>query len=241
MKSFQAAAELAPGQEEYRFALAVELLRHQTLDPGIAVLERGVKDFPQSSRLRVALAVAYFLVDRDADAARTLLEAIRSSPDDGVIADYLGEMQLTQSAAPDSEAVRALCRFADAHAGSGRAQALCGGLLLREEKDALARLQTAVRLSPEEPVAQCQLGKALEARQNWAEARVHMEACARLQPDSAEAHYRLARIYRKAGLADLAKQQEQMRAEADRKQTAENERRYGTLTKFIYTLAAPAK
>ncbi|MGI8745410.1 MAG: tetratricopeptide repeat protein [Bryobacteraceae bacterium] len=235
VKSYQTAVALAPREEEYRFALALELLRHQTFDPAMAVLEQGVTDFPRSSRMRIALSVAYFLVDRDADASRTLLDAMKAAPEDGAVADYLGEMQLTQSAAPDPEAVRELCQFADAHATSGRAQAFCGGLLLREEKDALSRLKTAVRLASHEPVAQCQLGKALEARQNWAEARAPMEECARLQPDSAEAHYRLARIYRKAGLADLAKQQDQMRAEADRKQTADNERRYGALTKFIYS------
>ena len=155
--------------------------------------------------------------------------------DSALAADYLGDMQLAQSAPPDPEATRELCQFADAHPASGRAQAICGGLLLREHEPALSRLATAVRLTPEEPVARCQFGKALEQQQMWSEARPQAEACVHLQPDSAEAHYRLARIYRKLGLGDAAKEQDRLRAEADSKQTAENERRYAALSKFIYT------
>jgi Flp pilus assembly protein TadD len=239
VKSYQAAVQLAPSEEEYRFALGLELLRHQTFDPAILVFEQGVKDFPRSTRMRMALAVAYFLVEREADASQTLIVALRLDPDSALAAGYLGEMQLSQTASPDPAAVQELCRFADAHPKSGHAQAICGGLLLRQgpqAEPALSRLRTAVRLAPDEPIARCNLGKALEQGHNWAGARTQMEQCARLQPDSPEAHYRLARIYRNLGLPDLAKQQEQLRAEADRRKTAENDRGYAALTRFIYTL-----
>ncbi len=240
IQSYQSAVRQAPQIEEYRFALGLELLRHQTHEPAILVFEKAVQDFPTSSSLRIALGVAYFLVDRDADASRVLLQAMRLDPESAMAAEYLGEMQLIQTASPDPAAVRQLCRFADVHPSQGRAQAVCGGLLLRTEQPALERLRKAAQLAPEEPIARCQLGKALEADQNWAAARTETEACARLQPDSPEAHYRLARIYRKLGLTDAARREEQLRAEADRKQTAENERRYSTLTRFLYTLSKPA-
>ena len=73
VKSYQAAVQLAPAEEQYRFSLGLELVRHQTFDPAIQVFEQGVKDFPRSSRMRIALAVAYFLVERETDAARTWL------------------------------------------------------------------------------------------------------------------------------------------------------------------------
>lgn len=237
IQSYQAAVQQAAEVEEYRFALALELLRHQTFEPAILVLEKALQDFPRSSRLRIALAVTYFLVDRDADASRVLLQAMRLDPEPTGAADYLGEMQLTQTASPDPAAVQELCHFADMHPRSGRAQAICGGLLLRTERPALERLRKAAEAAPQEPLARCNLGKALEAEQNWAAARVETEACARLQPDSPEAHYRLARIYRKLGLADAARREDEQRAQADRKQTAENERRYSTLTRFLYTLS----
>lgn len=238
LKSYQAAVALAPHEEEYRFGLALELLRHQTMDPALSVLEKGVKDFPRSARLRIGLSVAYFLVDRDEAASRTLLDAIKMNPDSALAAAYLGEMQLAQTAPPDPAAVEELCHFADAHPGSGHAQAVCGGLLLRQDKPALSRLQTATKLAPDDAIARCQLGQALEKDQNWMAARHHLEACANLQPTSAEAHYRLARTYRKLGLPDLAKQQDRLRADADRQQSAENEQRYAALTRFIYTLAS---
>src|SRR5206468_6838952 len=102
-----------------------------------------------------------------------------------------------------------VCARASTRAGEERTVALCGAMLLRVAEESgdesrrpeiLAKLRHAVRASPEDSVARCQLGKALEWSQQWPQSRAQMEKCVQLEPDSPESHYRLARVYRRLGL-----------------------------------------
>ena len=52
VRAFQRAVKLAPEVEDFRLALAVELLQHQTFAPAIATLEEATKQFPESPRIR---------------------------------------------------------------------------------------------------------------------------------------------------------------------------------------------
>lgn len=233
-RAYQKAVELAPQNEDYRLALSIELLRHQTFEPAILVLEEGAKRFPDSVRLRTALGVAYFLVDRNVEAVGTLM-AIPSYPP---ALRYLGEIELQQTASPDAEAMKLLC------ASSGF-DAVCGGLLLRQAMasgdesrrgEIFQRLTAAARTSPNDPTARCELGKAYEWTMQWKESRTELEACERLQPASVEAHYRLARVYRRLGERELADKEAALRDEAEKRQSEANELHYATMTQFLYTL-----
>jgi tetratricopeptide (TPR) repeat protein len=245
--SYQTAVAVAPDNEEYRLSLALELLRHHTFEPAILVLEQGAKQFPASLRMRVALTLGYFLVNRDSDATTTLLSATRLESGRAFVLDYLGELLIDQGDTPDAAVVKEVCGDADAHPDSATAQAVCGGLLVRVQTDRadgahyaepLARLRKAVQLAADNATARCQLGKALELDQQWQDARLQMEECVRLRPDSTEWHYRLSRIYLRLGLRDLAKEQDRLRAEADQKLAAQSQQRYATLARFLYALGA---
>ena len=244
-RSYQAAVTLEPDMEEHRLALATELLKHQTFDAAIVVLEQAEGLFPQSARVRVLLALTYYFVDRSQDSIRTLLEATKLDTTDVLATRYLGEITLQDSAVPDPAAATQICAFADAHPASESADSLCGGVLLRVAEDnsdssrrreILHRLRHAVAIAPSDPVAACQLGKALEWSQQWQEARTQMEKCVRLDPDSPESHYRLARTYRRLGLATLAAEQTTAQQQAVRRQTEETNRRTNTITRFLVLL-----
>jgi len=243
--SYQAAVNFEPNVEEHRLALATELLKHQTFDAAIVVLEQAEGLFPQSVRVRVLLALTYYFVDRSQDSIRTLLEATKLDTSNILATRYLGEITLQDSAMPNPAAVTQVCAFADAHPASQSADALCGGVLLRVAEDnsdssrrpeILRRLRHAVAIAPSDPVAVCQLGKALELSERWQEARTQMEKCVRLDPDSPESHYRLARIYRRLGLATLAAEQTTAQQQAAKRQTEENNRRTQTITRFLVLL-----
>jgi tetratricopeptide (TPR) repeat protein len=248
---YQTAVELAPDNEEYRLSLALELLRHHTFEPAILVLEQGSKRFPASLRMWVALALGFFLVNRDSDATATLLGAMRLPSGRAFVLDYLGDLLIDQGDTPDTGVVKEVCGDADAHPESATAQAVCGGLLLRVQADRadaaaqysgpLARLRKAVQLAGDNATARCQLGKALELNQQWRDARQQMEECVRLRPDSTEWHYRLSRIYLRLGLGDLAKEQDRLRAEADEKLAAQSQQRYATLARFLYALGSKSQ
>ncbi len=243
--SYQAAIALEPSEEPHRLALALELLRHQTFDAAIVVLDQSSKLFPESVRVKILQGLAYYLVDRSSDAIRALLEASRLSPNDETAARYLGEISLQDPASPNPAAAAQLCKFADQQPKNKTAGAFCGGVLLRlarENEDVsrrpeiLLRLRRAVREAPGEPVARCQSGKAFEWAGEWQQARMQMEECVRLDPDSPEGHYRLSRIYRHLGLIGLASQQTLLQQQAAQRQSEESARRANTLTKFLVLL-----
>ncbi len=243
--SYQGAVTLEPNVEQHRLALATELLKHQTFDAAIVVLEQAESLFPQSVRMRVLLALTYYFVDRSQDSIRTLLEATKLDTTDVLAIRYLGELTLQHSAVPDPAAVTQICAFADTHPASEIADALCGGVLLRVAEDnsdssrgqeILRRLRHAVAIAPSDPVAACQFGKALEWSERWQEARTQMEKCVRLDPDSPESHYRLARVYRRLGLATLAAEQTAAQQQAVKRQNEDNNRRSNTITRFLVLL-----
>jgi tetratricopeptide (TPR) repeat protein len=243
--SYQSAVTLDPNVEQHRLALATELLKHQTFDAAIVVLEQAKSLFPQSVRVRVLLALTYYFVDRSPDSVRTLLEAAKLDTTDVLATRYLGEIILQDSAVPDPAAVNQVCAFADTHPLSESADALCGGVRLRIAQDnsdpsrrqeILRRLRHAVAIAPRDSLAACQLGKALEWSERWQEARTQMEKCVRLDPDSPESHYRLARIYRRLGLATLATEQTAAQQQSVKRQTEENNRRTNTITRFLVLL-----
>jgi tetratricopeptide (TPR) repeat protein len=243
--SYQAAVALEPNMEEHRLALARELLKHQTFDAAIVVLDQSAELFPQSIRIKILQALAYYLVDRSADSIRTLLGATKLDPKDELAARYLGEITLQDTAAPDPAAVAQICAFADEHPSSKSAGAICGGVSLRVSEEAgdvshrpeiLRRLQQAVRIAPKEPLARCQLGKALEWSQEWQQARTQLEKCVSLEPSSPEGHYRLSRVYRQLGLSSLAKEQTALQQDALQREAEESTRRTNTVTRFLVLL-----
>lgn len=243
--SYQIAVTLEPRVEEHRLALARELLKHQTFDAAVVVLDQSAELFPQSVRIKILLGLTYYLVDRSADSIRTLLEATNLDPKDELAARYLGEITLQDPAAPDPAAVAQICVFADAHPSSKSASALCGGVLLRVSEESvddsskseiLRRLQQAVRIAPQEPLARCQLGKAFEWSRQWQEARAQLEKCVRLEPGLPEGHYRLARVYRRLGLSSQANEQTALQQQAAQRQSEESTRRTNTVTRFLVLL-----
>jgi tetratricopeptide (TPR) repeat protein len=239
---YQAAVSLEPKVEQYRLTLAAELLRHQTFDAAIVVLEQAADLFPKSAHVRVLLGLTYYLVDRSADAVHMLLGATQLSDDSGLAARYLGEITLLDTAMPDPAAVTTICAFADSHPANKAGNELCGGVMLRVAQEngddthrgeILHRLREATRLAPNESTARCQFGKALEWTKQWRDARTQLEACVRLTPDSPDGHFHLARVYRRLGLNSLATQQMKLQKETATAESAESVRRANTVSRFL--------
>ena len=245
VQSYQVAVALEPSEERHRVALVLELLRHQTFDAALVVLNQATSLFPQSVRLKILQSLTYYFVDRSADAIQALLEARRLDPSNETAVRYLGEITLQDTAVPVPTAVAQVCKFADERSKSKSADAFCGGILLRLARDSgetthkmeiFRRLQHAVRVAPSEPIARCQLGQAFEWAGQWREARAQMAACVQLDSDSPEGHYHLSRIYRRLGLTRLANQQTLLQQQAVQRQSEESVRRTKTVTKFLVQL-----
>lgn len=245
VRSYQQAVTLEPNEEKHRLALALELLRHQTFDAALVVLNQSAPLFPQSVRIKILLGLTYYFVDRSTDAIQALLEAASLDPRDETAARYLGQITLEDTATPDASASAQVCKFADEHPASKTANAFCGGILLRLARDSgndgrraeiLQRLQHAAKIAPKESVARCQLGKAYEWSEQWTQAKPELEACVRLDANSPDGHYQLSRVYRRLGLTQLATQQVALQEAAAARQSEESNRRTETVTKFLVLL-----
>ena len=228
--AYQAAVALAPDREQYRIALALELVEHYTFEPAIAVLEQSSELFPKSARVRTLLAVARYAMGQVDQAQAALLEAIAIDPKLEPAYDYLARFAMESNAAPSRQVSRALC---------GWDKTVCAALKLRtarESDDKALALQAIAELkqAPEgNPTASCELGKAYEWLERWGEARQGLEACVKLD-GSAQNHYRLGRVYARLGLPDLASEQMRLRNEASARSSEEVARRESAVQAFQY-------
>lgn len=244
--SYQAAVALAPDQEQYRLELGLELLRHGTFEPALAVFQQSLQLFPKSTRVRVAVGLTHYFLEQYPEAAKSLLEAARMDQDSDLASSYLGEIELQLPVSAEPAAVGQVCRYADRHPKSGQAVAYCGALELRVEHDrgdagpspeVIERLRQASREAPDNATARCSMGQALEWSRQWRPAESEMEACLRLDPDSVEGHYRMAEIARHLGEPERAQEEVRKHDEAQQHLVKANGERDRTLQKFLYTMS----
>jgi tetratricopeptide (TPR) repeat protein len=244
-RSFQEAIRLSPHEERFRLALAIELMQHQTYEPALVILKRAEIDFPRSARIRTATALTLYLSGEEKEGIAKLLEAISLDPSFTPAVRYLGEIALGQGTPPEQRIITAECGYADAHPSDSEAAAYCGGLEARAAADntetadwnsILHRLGSAASRAPENALARCEYGKALYQSHDWARARSELKACVRLDPNSVEGHYRLARVYERFGEKDLARKELAMRAAASSRLAAANDAREESVKGFLYTM-----
>ena len=230
--AYQLAVTLAPDREQYRIALALELVEHQNFTPAIAVLQQAAPLFPRSGKIRTLLGIAQYGEGDLANARTSFLQAIAADPKLQPAYFYLTRIVLESSAAPPGEVLQPLC---------GWNATVCSALKLRvaREKDdpklqgeAIAGLMAA---PPEDSVARCELGRAYQWTGQLPDARTQMEACVRLDP-SPQNHYRLGLIYRELGLTQLSDQQMTLRQKSMDDLTEETNRRSKILQTFQYVL-----
>ena len=244
-RAYQAAGVLAPGEEKYRLALAVEFMRHSNFDAARLVLTQAAELWPGSWRVELALGMVEHFAGTDEQAGRILLHAVELAPEPEIALGYLGEIQVEQAAAPSENAIRTLCSYADKNQHNGKMQYYCGVALFRRDytagkkndtEEIVRRLRTATTLLPSDAAAQCQLGRAFSWIERWQDAQKAFEECVRLDPNSDDGHYRLAQIYQRLGDRQRSEQQLELYRAASQRIADENARRDQTMKTFLLTI-----
>jgi tetratricopeptide (TPR) repeat protein len=230
-RAYEAAVRLAPDQESYRIALALELIQHHTFEAAIAVARQAIPLFPQSARLRILLGMAQYGAERRDEAIATLTEAAEIKPQLEPAFVYLAKIVLETAAAPRRRTVDVLCQWNET---------VCGAAKLRVAHQAgdQGYMQEAIKMMATAPAdnvtARCELGRAYDWTAQWQQAREEMERCVAL--DSApQNHYRLSAIYGHLGMKDHQKAQLALYNERVRQVTKDVERRRSTLDTFLLT------
>jgi len=207
---YQRAARLAP-TEEHLFDWGDNLLRLRAYDDAVDVFAAAVRRHPASARLHIGLGIAQYSRGRHEEAVASFCTAADLAPADPRPYAFLGEMYGVSPAQSD-EITKRLARFvalkpADANGQYYYAMSLWRAPATGDGPDLAkveALLRKAAALDARHAKARVQLGILLSEQRRWREAIQALRAAVALEPDLAQAHFRLAQAFRRTGEAALA-------------------------------------
>jgi tetratricopeptide (TPR) repeat protein len=206
---YQRAAHMDP-TEAHLFDWGDNLLQLHAYDEATQVFTAAVERHPDSARLHVGLGIAQYSRGAHEDAVRSFLRAADLAPSDPRPFQFLGEMYGVVPAL-GGEITERLARFAKAHPRNALAQFHYAMSLWKGQpepppdlRQVEALLRRAVTLDPKLAKAFLELGILLSDSRRYADAIQQLHAAARLEPDLAQAHYRLAQAYQRTGQKALA-------------------------------------
>ncbi|MEW5977073.1 MAG: tetratricopeptide repeat protein [Acidobacteriota bacterium] len=211
VRAFQKAAELEPGNEDYRYDYGFELLKHKTEPAAIAIFASGVQDFPRSVKLHMGLGCAYYVVGKHEEAAHILLEAIKLEPREKLAYLLLGKTY--EQAGPLQPTIADAFRaYLDRRPHDPWAYYHYGNILYLvaqsaqppDFQTAKSFFQQALSLNPSFAEACVQLAAILQTEGQNEESLSFLHRAVRSNPKLAVAHYRLGLAYRRLGEKEKA-------------------------------------
>jgi Flp pilus assembly protein TadD len=160
----------------------------------------------------VGLGIAHYSRGQYEAAVKSFCHAADLAPSDPRPYQFLGEMY---GVAPElgAEVTRRLARFVKAHPDNSLAtfhyamslwKGQPAGSPPADVQRVEALLRRAVALDPKFVKAFLELGILLSDQQRYKEAIQELRRAIRLEPDLAQAHYRLAQAYQRSGQKELA-------------------------------------
>ena len=210
-EEYQRAAHTDP-TEEHLFDWGNNLLQLRAFEEATQVFTAAIARHPQSARLHVGLGIAAYSRGQYEDAVKSMCQAADLAPSDPRPYQFLGEMYGVAPAL-SGEITTRLARFAKAHPRNALAQFHYAMSLWKGQSDAgqpadlrhvEALLRQAVTLDRGLAKGFLELGILLSDQQRYKEAIPELQRATRLQPDLAQAHYRLAQAYQRTGQHALA-------------------------------------
>ena len=208
-EEYQRAAHMDP-TEEHLFDWGDNLLQLHAYDEATQVFTAGIERHPDSARLYVGLGIAQYSRGAHEEAVRSFFRAADLAPSDPRPYQFLGEMY---GVVPSlgGEITERLARFAKAHPRNALAQYHYAMSLWKGQaappadlRQVETLLRRAVTLDRTLAKGFLELGILLSESQRYAEAIGQLQAAARLEPDLAQAHYRLAQAYQRTGQKAVA-------------------------------------
>jgi tetratricopeptide (TPR) repeat protein len=240
-------AALMDPSEDNLFAWGTELARHQTLPPAAEVFERGVKQFPNSSKLLTGLGVTEYLMGHNTAAIEAFCAAIDLNPKDAELYFFLSRVH----GVPEAQRAAVSQRFEqfvrespnDAKARYYYAMNLWDssneGADGTDAQKAKSLLQESITLDPKFADAHLQLGILYSQDGNDDAAIKEFEQCITLEPSLNVAHYRLGQaLIRKGEMERGRKELDQWKVLKGQEQ-ADTANRQKEILQFLYSPAKP--
>jgi tetratricopeptide (TPR) repeat protein len=208
-EEYQRAAHMDP-TEEHLFDWGDNLLQLHAYEEATQVFSAGVERHPDSARLHVGLGIAQYSRGAHEQAIRSFCRAADLAPSDPRPYQFLGEMYGVVPAL-GGEITERLARFAKAQPRNALAQYHYAMSLWKGEaappadlRQVEALLRRSVALDRTLAKGFLELGILLSDEQRYPDAILQLQSAARLEPDLAQAHYRLAQAYQRTGQKALA-------------------------------------
>jgi tetratricopeptide (TPR) repeat protein len=248
-RKYQRAAEL-DASEPNLFDWGAELLMHRAAEPATEVFAKGHRLFPQSLRLLLGLAAAWYARGNYSQAADWFFEACDLNPADPGPYMFLGKV-LSIEITKLPGYVDRLRRFAKLHPDNAWANYYYAVSLWKqrngpEDSETPARvrelLEKAVRLDATLSPAYLQLGILYSDQNDDAKAIAAYQKAIEVSPDMDEAHYRLGQAYERTGQKEKARQELAAYQQISKKVQQELERERSEIQQFVFELrdASPA-
>lgn len=207
VKCYQRAAELEPGNRDYRFDFLYELMKHHSFGAATPVAESAVRDFPDSLRFHLALAGSYFGQGRFTDSTVAYLETARKFRE-AELPLYLLAIASETTGQKTEETMALVSAYGKSHSEQFWPYYYLGKEALRTAvksggTDGLPRAEELLKMSivrnPSHAESHYTLGNLFVRLQRWAEAIEEYQTATKLKPDLTEAHYHLCQAYRRTG------------------------------------------
>jgi len=211
---FETAAHQDPSESNL-FDWASELLLHRTLDPAVEVFQKASERFPNSSRLMIGYGVALYAHGNYDEAVKALLKGADLAPSDARCYLFLSKAY-DSSPSQAEEVIQRFRRFAELDPGNARAQYYYAMSLWKGKRAQDANLdlhqielllKKSVSLDPGLAEGHLQLGNLYSAQSKYPQAIPEYVRARELNPDLADAYYRLGQAYVRTGEKDRAQQQ----------------------------------
>ncbi len=243
-QQYELAAHMDPAESNL-FNWGAELLLHQTMEPAIEVFKAGVQRYPRSARLYVGLGIAYYGRGHFDEGADAFCRAADLKPTDPFPYTFLGKAAQDVSPAV-ADRVRDMLRrhleLAPRDPAAHYYYALSLWHRERSQQDAaqLAQveslLKSAVRLNPKYVEAYLQLGLLYSTQRNYTAAINQYTRALKVDPNVADAHYRLGQALARTGDAARARQEFAAFERLHKQEVAESDRQRAEIQLFVYTM-----
>ncbi len=243
VQEFQRAAELNPSEPNL-FDWGVELLTHRAPRPAAEVFAKGVRLFPQSARMLLGLATAWYAAGSYEQAAQCFFKAADLDPSDPNPYLFLGKVQsreITQSAGYEER----LARFARLKPDNALANYYyavsiwnrCGGPEdCKASNQARTLLEKAVSLDPHLGSAYLELGIIDAGQGKYSDAIGSYRKAIAANAELEEAHYRLSEAYRLTGDPEKGQQELAIYNQLSKQSAEKLERQRREIQQFVIAL-----
>jgi tetratricopeptide (TPR) repeat protein len=237
---YERAAEI-DASEPNLFAWGSELLLHGAYPPATEVFQKGHVLFPKSARMLIGLGVASYDGGSPGKGVRQLVDASDLDPSDPDPYLFLGKIEdVERSEMPD--VLERLKRFVGVQPQNAMAYYYYAVGLEKAQGDSASSdevqnlLVRSVELDPHWGDAYLQLGIVYYRRRDFARAASAYEKAIENTRLPAEAHFRLAQVYRQIGKTEEARREIKQFDDIAKERSDETERERHKMGQFVYTL-----